>query len=358
MPGCDGPAQDTAGTAAASAAPTAAPSTTVHPRAEGHASAAASDHLSCGGSDGTLGPDGLVSSVGDEGDRDEERRGCHSFRRFTSRATTATPAQRTAAARAATRFVVFSRQRSASSTFVSALNLHPHVSCGFELFQPKNQFGDEVRKALGFSSRAEQLTRLGDFMEGWWSLCPSKACGFKVFTGQVHPLKNLPLLFGPVGGHGTAATGGGGSDADRSPVRVLVLERWNVSAEYASWTRAVVTGSWGTSPARQAAQQQGALRLPFHHANASTKAVFHAGHPQAPAHHLKQTEAQFAREHDEWFKAVDAVVPNGSPKLHLFTEDLTAGGDALSRTMARVFKFLSLPAVRGKLQLPARLVAP
>jgi len=342
--GC-GAAQATTGKAATTVASTKARQTD-----EQHASpAATAEPLSCGGHDSTVGPDGLVGSTGDA---DDEKRGCHSFRRFTSRVSTSTPAQRAAAARAATRFVIFSRQRSASSTFVSALNLHPHVSCGFELFAPKNQFGDEVRKALGFGSHAEQLARLADFMEGWWSLCPSKACGFKVFTGQVHPLKNLPLLLGPVDGSAAAT----GPDA-ASPVRVILLERWNVSAEYASWMRAVSTGSWGTSPARQAAQQQGALRLPFHHANATATGAGSGG-GKAAAHLYQQTEKQFKAEHDAWFKAVGDVVPKGSPTLHLFTEDLTAGADALAKTMARVFKFLSLPGVRGKLQLPARLVAP
>ena len=50
-----------------------------------------------------------------------------SIRRFTDRASLAPPVRAAAAARAA-RFIIFSRQRSASSTFVAALNTHPHVA--------------------------------------------------------------------------------------------------------------------------------------------------------------------------------------------------------------------------------------
>ena len=34
------------------------------------------------------------------------------------------------------------------------------------------------------ASHAEQIERLPAFMQGWWRLCPSAACGFKVFNGQ------------------------------------------------------------------------------------------------------------------------------------------------------------------------------
>ena len=70
------------------------------------------------------------------------------------------------------RFIIFSRQRSASSTFVAALNTHPHVACGHELLNNRNSGGHGfVRMKLGFSSHADAMARLPNFMLSWWSLC-------------------------------------------------------------------------------------------------------------------------------------------------------------------------------------------
>lgn len=51
-----------------------------------------------------------------------------------------------ARAAAATKFIVFSRPRSASTTFVSALNSHPNVSCGYEVFAQHNFAADGLRE--------------------------------------------------------------------------------------------------------------------------------------------------------------------------------------------------------------------
>ena len=71
------------------------------------------------------------------------------------------------------RFIIFSRQRSASSTFVTALNMHPHVSCGYELLNPGGQGGwsTEHWRAAGFTSHADVMARLPNFMLSWWSRC-------------------------------------------------------------------------------------------------------------------------------------------------------------------------------------------
>ena len=70
------------------------------------------------------------------------------------------------------RFIIFSRQRSASSTFVAALNTHPHVACGYELLNNNNTGAHAlVRMKLGFSSHADAMARLPNFMLSWWSLC-------------------------------------------------------------------------------------------------------------------------------------------------------------------------------------------
>lgn len=113
-----------------------------------------------------------------------------------------------------------------------------------------------------------------------------------------------------------------------------------MSAEYESLKRAVTTGNWGTTPARQAyLQGKGA--------NRSEPARQHLG-----------SFAQFARGHMEWFELVRNTVPRGAPRLHLRTEDLTGGAEALHNTMQRVFRFLGLPPLRAQLQLPARLLVP
>ena len=113
-----------------------------------------------------------------------------------------------------------------------------------------------------------------------------------------------------------------------------------VSAEYESLKRAVTTGNWGTTPARQAYLQ--GLRTPR----------------SEPARQQLGSFAQFAREHMEWFELVRNTVPHGAPRLHLRTEDLTDGAEVLHNTMQRVFRFLGLPPLRAQLQLPARLLAP
>ena len=53
------------------------------------------------------------------------------FKKFTTHAND-DAAARAARAAAATKFIVFSRARSASTTFITALNAHPNVSCGYE----------------------------------------------------------------------------------------------------------------------------------------------------------------------------------------------------------------------------------
>ena len=70
------------------------------------------------------------------------------------------------------RFIIFSRQRSASTTFINALNMYPHVACGYELLNPKDSGDDALaRREVGFSSHADAMARLPNFMLSWWSLC-------------------------------------------------------------------------------------------------------------------------------------------------------------------------------------------
>ena len=102
----------------------------------------------------------------------------------------------------------------------------------------------------------------------------------------------------------------------------------------------MTTGNWGTTPARQAYLQ-----------GKSTNR-------SEPARQQLGSFAQFARGHMEWFELVRNTVPRSAPRLHLRTEDLTGGAEALHSTMQRVFRFLGLPPLRAQLQLPARLLVP
>lgn len=76
------------------------------------------------------------------------------FKRFTTHASD-DAASRAARAASATKFIIFSRARSASTTFITALNTHPNVSCGYEIFSPHNFAADGLREALGFDTHAE-----------------------------------------------------------------------------------------------------------------------------------------------------------------------------------------------------------
>ena len=91
----------------------------------------------------------------------------------------------------------------------------------------------------------------------------------------------------------------------------------------------MTTGNWGTTPTEQA------LYLQDKSANRYNRSK--------TAHGQLGSFAQFAREHAEWFELVRNTVPRGTPQLHLRTEELTGGAEALHGTMQRAFRFLGLP---------------
>ena len=126
-----------------------------------------------------------------------------------------------------------------------------------------------------------------------------------------------------------------------------------MTAEWLSWSKALTTGNWGTSPTRQQAIEKGEpLRLskrPLDSRNRTTGAFTNS--------ESSRTLAEFAREHAAWFAMVQSATPAGSPRLHLHTEDLTGGVEALHAAMERVFRFLDLPRLGSQLRLPDRLVA-
>ena len=130
------------------------------------------------------------------------------------------------------RFLIFSRQRSASNTLLNELRRHPNVTCHYEVLNIA-QMPPEIGRGLN----ATYFTAVADrprFMAQVWDFCPAQACGFKLFDKQMgRPLRELLHAAPP-----------------RS-VRVIALERQNVTAEYASWRRALSSGNWGVTPKRQ-----------------------------------------------------------------------------------------------------------
>ena len=102
-------------------------------------------------------------------------------------------------------------------------------------------------------------------------------------------------------------------------VKVVVLERRNISAEFASWTRALASGNWGATPLAQQDGVSNGFRNPAR-ANATTF-------------------TQFAEMHDRWFRLAREFVP--PPQLlHLWSEDLTGSNESLGSATRRVLTFL------------------
>jgi len=276
------------------------------------------------------------------------------FKRFTTHANDDANSRRARAA-AATKFIVFSRARSASTTFITALNAHPNVSCGYEIFSPHNFAADGLREALGFDTHAEVMSRIPDFMSKFWPLCPSLACGFKVFPGQVKPTILLKNLFEGV------------PEAARPTLRAIVLERRNITAEWLSATKAASTGNWGTSPQRQqtiASSTKLSQRL-----KDSVAARLAAASAVKPAGDADEAERprrgpsleQFTREHKAWYHQVAKITstsPAAIPTLKVSTESFIGGGDEFSEAMRGVYAFLGLPALDGPIVLPTRVTAP
>jgi len=295
------------------------------------------------------------------------------FKKFTTH-TQDSAADRANRVAAATKFIVFSRARSASTTFITGLNAHPNVSCGYEIFSPHNFAADGLREALGFDTHAEVMGRMPEFMGLFWSLCPSLACGFKVFPGQVRPSSALPSLFEGVPPNA------------RPTLRAIVLERSNITAEWLSVRKASSSGNWGTSPQRQQTISS-STKLSQRLRDSVAARMAAAAHPipsSAPvgvssgikagtgaeiggAGRSAQTGGggpsleQFRREHKAWYHQVakiTTIAPAAIPTLKVHTESLIGGGTEFERTMREVYDFLRLPALPGPILLPARVTAP
>ena len=165
----------------------------------------------------------------------------------------------------------------------------------------------------------------------------SSRLGVRVFTySQIRPAGALRQLFS--GAQPSQSV----SDHLRS-LRIIVLERANITAEWQSVKRAMATGNWGTSPERQ--------RLVT---SAST-----VRNERAPLSGSKRTLSleDFVLDHHSWFDQVARLHPR-LPRMHIYTESIIAGGAEFSSTMRKVFDFLQLTPLEGQLMLPPHVVAP
>ncbi|KAL1504175.1 hypothetical protein AB1Y20_010584 [Prymnesium parvum] len=223
-----------------------------------------------------------------------------------------------------TRFLILSRQRSASTTLVSMLDKHPNVTCLMELLNPGGPImpflsprlvvaGEKyvdmtaLREALGVRTHPEAMTNLPAVMSRFWGWCPHATCGFKVFDDHVRQPARLSQLISHKLSRGS------------TPIKLVVLERRNVSAEYVSWQRAMSTGVWGRRPGDQ--RQRGTIPRPTLASSVSFE--------------------EFRAKHEAWFLSVHSLAAT-LPTLRLITEEMIKTEHSLARTQLRLFKFLGL----------------
>ena len=117
-------------------------------------------------------------------------------------------------------------------------------------------------------------------------------------------------------------------------MRVISLERQNVTAEYDSWRRALSSGNWGVTPKRQDAA-----------AFAKRQTTQCVRHPETcfarPELANAMNFSEFEKAHRRWFAQVRALRPL-APVLHLSMEQLVASKHSMNATLARVVAFLGL----------------
>jgi len=267
------------------------------------------------------------------------------------------------AAKAVCALLFFSRQRSASTTFVGLLNLHPNITCRWEAFS--NSFtASKMRTFLGIANRSDQLADIPEYMSRFWRACPTRACGFKLFNSQIRPQDRIKEVFSIRRGGSrivprTAADGSSdGVVPSPVPVKRLILERADIAGEFESWRRAQSTGNWGTSPEAQVRFHDAVKNVTSSGASSTRSMAFHhkahntgcrgcdleaVAKNQAYANAIGP--ARFGFQHRAWFRLAREVGAD-LPLLHIYSENLTVSMVACNRTMARVYAFLELPPLR------------
>ena len=215
-------------------------------------------------------------------------------------------------------FLIFSAQRSASTTLCDNLFRHPAVTMYYEALNPA-QYDQGPGKRIGYPTHADAIADLAGFMRAWSTeLCRTAVCGLKLFSGQV-PESELHSLFpSPEGGNA------------RPPTRMIILERRNTTAEFESVRRSWETGVWGTSPCKRAEEE-----------------VYHARGPGVQSRQVAESMSfsTFAEEHERWFSTVRGLSGYG-PQLEVEMEQLVAPATS-EQTMRRVLSFLGLQPAPG-----------
>jgi hypothetical protein len=114
-------------------------------------------------------------------------------------------------------YIIFSRLYSSAESLCTTLSHHPNVACHGEAFAASTRSRSRW-KAMGFTLE-QQRAEPGHFLRTMADRCDRSTCGVLVMPNQV-PEKHLTMLF-----------------AANCSVRVLVVERRNVTAEYDEFRR-------------------------------------------------------------------------------------------------------------------------
>ena len=158
-------------------------------------------------------------------------------------------------------YVIFSMQRSSSTTLCSDMNRHG-LSCLYELLNfGVNQSGFLWQQRLGVTTDF-LLTHPEQFVQRVRdAFAPSTGFGYKVFPGQVRAVL-LDKLVTP-------------------NITCVIYKRENITAQYMSWKRATAAGCWSTS-----------------------------GDPRCHEAHVDADDAElasFARTYHEWYTTAETV---------------------------------------------------
>jgi len=177
---------------------------------------------------------------------------------------------------------------------LAVLNRHPNITCAGEIFNPHNAKADHLRRQLGYTLAAQRAD-IGGYLGRWLARCTTRVCGFKIFPYHL-PFAQLPQLF-----------------PDGCGVRKLVLERRNITAQYASWRRAMSSGNWYVSPLNVTVSNTVLSGEP------ATPAVGGSPFRVSNAANLMSLP-KFASQHTLWYRKVRALAPHAAAYSFLFED--------------------------------------
>ena len=254
----------------------------------------------------------------------------------------AAPRRASSSLRSPARFVIFATPRSASTTFVMALE----KARATMLFETLNAAHAPMwlYNGLGFANHSQVTHALPRFMERLWNTTPPSiwcqasaiACGFKLFPTHLRPPATLHQLF---------VSGGGGG-----LTHAIVLRRLDAQAQYESLKRAAASGDWGNDGQHDAVGQHICLRgRDSARCANSMRSALHERFFRPP-----KDLPSFMREHDVWHAAVNKTAARAHvPILTVYSEDLN-GTKAMAETIRSVMGFLgvsssSVETPRGEL---------